>query len=44
MEVGYTDIVGAGNPQMNTIAACDGNVAFAAGEVQGGYPLLVKVS
>ena len=44
VEVGYTDVVAAGNPQMNTIAACDGNVAFAAGEVQGGYPLLVKVS
>ena len=44
VEVGYTDIVAAGNPQINTIAACDPNTAFAGGEVSGGYPFLVKVS
>lgn len=42
--VGYTTIVAAGNPQGNTIAACDENTAFAGGEVSGGYPFLVKVS
>jgi hypothetical protein len=36
--------VAAGNPQGNTIAACDENTAFAGGEVNGGYPFLVKVS
>jgi hypothetical protein len=41
--VGYTDIVTAG-VELNAIAACDPNTAFAAGEVQGGYPVLIKVS
>jgi len=43
VEVGYTDIVAAG-VQLNTIAACDANTAFAGGEVSGGYPALVKVA
>jgi hypothetical protein len=41
--VGYTDIVTAGI-ELNTIAACDANTAWAAGEVQGGYPVVIKVS
>lgn len=44
VEVGYTGIVAAGNPQLNAIIGCDANTAWAAGEVQGGYPFVVKVS
>lgn len=41
--VGYTDLVAAG-VQLNALVACDENVAWAAGEVSGGYPMVVKVS
>lgn len=44
VEVGYLGIIAAGNPQINTIVGCDANVAWAAGEVNGGYPFVVKVS
>ncbi|HUW14685.1 MAG TPA: hypothetical protein VM537_33500 [Anaerolineae bacterium] len=39
----YTAVIAAG-VQLNTIAACDVNTAFAAGEVSAGYPALIKVS
>jgi len=43
VEVGYTDVVAAG-VQLNAIAACDENTAWAAGEAAGGYPAVIKVA
>lgn len=43
VEVGYTAVVTAG-VQLNAIAACDENTAWAAGEASGGYPAVFKVA
>ncbi len=41
--VNYTTLIAAG-VELNAIAACDVNTAWIGGEVQGGYPMLIKVS
>ncbi len=43
VEVGYTDIVTTGIG-LNALVACDENTAWAAGEVSGGFPVVIKVS
>jgi photosystem II stability/assembly factor-like uncharacterized protein len=43
VEAGYTGIITAG-VELNAIAACDANTAWAVGEVSGGYPAVFKVA
>lgn len=43
VEIGYTSVVAAG-VELNAIAACDANTAWAAGEVTGGYPAVFKIA
>jgi hypothetical protein len=42
-EVGYTAVISAG-VELNALACCDANTAWAAGEANGGYPAVFKVS
>lgn len=43
VEYGYTDLIAAG-VDMNSLTACGVNEAMAGGEVNAGYPMIVKVA